>query len=68
MDKHQQDHASMSDQQDRASTSDGIKPLVDAELDAVTGGMTAVFIAGNMSVAVWATPTAHGVITTTCGC
>jgi hypothetical protein len=53
---------------DRNSTSEAIRPLTEEELEAVAGGMTAVFIAGNMSVAIWATPTAHGVITTTCGC
>ena len=55
-------------QQDRASTSEEIRTLTSAELDAVSGGMLTQFTYGDRSILIWANKDAHTVIVAKCSC
>ena len=63
MDQHQKDY-----QQDRTLTSEGIRTLTSAELDAVSGGMLTQFTYGDTSIVIWANQDAHAVIVAKCSC
>jgi hypothetical protein len=68
MNKYQQDRAADQYQQDRTSTSEEIRTLTSAEVDAVGGGMLTQFTYGDTSIVIWANKDAHAVIVAKCSC